>query len=203
MNNSVVHLIDDDEDVRKALSFLLGTAGYAVTVYESGPAFLARLAELQPGVIVSDVRMPTMDGLALQRRLRQEGVTLPFIVMTGHADVALAVQAMKEGAVDFLEKPFSDDVMLSAIRVALGGFRQAQEREDEARKARAKLATLTERERQVLDGLLAGHPNKTIGYDLDISPRTVEVHRANVMNKMGAASLSELVRVTLLAQGEK
>lgn len=203
MNSSVVHLIDDDEDVRKALSFLLGTAGYAVKVYESGPAFLARLAELQPGVIVSDVRMPTMDGLALQRALREQGVTLPFIVMTGHADVALAVQAMKEGAVDFLEKPFSDEVMLSAIRVALGGFRQTQEREDDVRRARAKLATLTERERQVLDGLLAGHPNKTIGYDLDISPRTVEVHRANVMNKMGAASLSELVRVTLLAQGEK
>lgn len=193
-----IHLIDDDEDVRKALAFLLGTAGYAVKVYESATAFLQKLEGLQPGCIVSDVRMPGVDGLELQRRLKEKGIALPVVIMTGHADVPLAVQAMKLGAVDFIEKPFSDDVMLGAIEHALAAIRPA-ENGGEIEKIRARLEALSDRERQVLQGLLAGHPNKTIAYDLGLSPRTVEVHRANVMGKMAAGSLSELVRMALLA----
>jgi two-component system response regulator FixJ len=193
-----VHLIDDDADVRKALAFLLGTAGHAVKVYESATVFLSRLDGLQPGCVVSDVRMPDVDGLELQRRLKEKGIALPIVIMTGHADVPLAVQAMKLGAIDFIEKPFSDDVMLGAIARALAVVREPED-DGESRKIRARLDMLSERERQVLQGLLAGHPNKTIAYDLGLSPRTVEVHRANVMMKMVAASLSELVRMALKA----
>lgn len=193
-----IHLIDDDEDVRKALAFLLGTAGHAVKVYESATVFLERLEGLQPGCIVSDIRMPGVDGLELQRRLREKSIALPMVIMTGHADVPLAVQAMKLGAVDFIEKPFSDDVMLGAIANALTSVPEA-EAGGQAGKIRARIDTLSERERQVLQGLLAGHPNKTIAYDLGLSPRTVEVHRANVMTKMAAGSLSELVRMSVMA----
>ena len=196
--SQTIHLIDDDEDVRKALAFLLGTAGHAVKVYESASAFLEKLEGLQPGCIVSDVRMPGVDGLELQRRLQDKGIALPVVIMTGHADVPLAVQAMKLGAIDFIEKPFADNVMLDAIERALATARPAGN-SDEMTKVRARLDTLSERERQVLSGLLAGHPNKTIAYDLGLSPRTVEVHRANVMTKMLAGSLSELVRMALTA----
>lgn len=196
--NHMIHLIDDDEDVRKALAFLLGTAGHAVKVYESATVFLNRLDGLQPGCIVSDVRMPEVDGPELQRRLKERGITLPVVIMTGHADVPLAVLAMKLGAVDFIEKPFADDVMLGAIARALAAVQEPEGR-GESENIRAHLDTLSERERQVLQGLLAGHPNKTIAYDLGLSPRTVEVHRANVMTKMAAASLSELVRRALKA----
>lgn len=196
--SQTIHLIDDDADVRKALAFLLGTAGHAVKVYESGTAFLQRLEGLQPGCIVSDVRMPGVDGLELQRRLKDKGIALPMVIMTGHADVPLAVQAMKLGAIDFIEKPFADNVMLDAIERALAAARPAGN-DDEMTKVRARLDALSERERQVLSGLLAGHPNKTIAYDLGLSPRTVEVHRANVMAKMMAGSLSELVRMALMA----
>ena len=194
-----VHLIDDDEDVRKAMAFLLSTAGHAVRVYESADLFLNQLDGLQPGCIVSDVRMPGVDGLELQRRLKENGVKLPVIIMTGHADVPLAVEAMKAGAVDFIEKPFGEEVMLGAIARALSAWRDARGGDEEADRIRARADTLTARERQVLDGILAGHPNKTIAYDLDISPRTIEVHRANVMAKMSAKSLSELVRMALKA----
>ncbi len=196
--NHTIHLIDDDEDVRKALAFLLGTAGHAVKVYESAIVFLERLDGLQPGCIVSDVRMPEVDGLELQRRLKEKGIALPIVIMTGHADVPLAVQAMKLGAMDFIEKPFSDDVMLGAISRALAAVQEPEEG-GESGKIRARLDALSDRERQVLQGLLAGHPNKTIAYDLGLSPRTVEVHRANVMTKMAATSLSELVRMALKA----
>lgn len=197
MADAVVHLIDDDEDVRRALSFLLGTAGFAVRVYESAIQFLEKDARSMSGCIVSDVRMPDMDGLQLLRRLRDLGIALPVVIMTGHADVALAVEAMKNGAVDFIEKPFSDEVLLAAIRSALS--RQKNSMAADADQIRTRLASLTSREREVLDGLLAGHPNKTIAYDLGLSPRTVEVHRANVMTKMGASSISELVRMALSA----
>jgi two-component system response regulator FixJ len=199
-NNAVVHLIDDDEAVRQALAFLLATAGHAVRVYDSAEAFLAAAATVQPGCVVSDVRMPGLDGIALLRRLRDIGVTLPVVIMTGHADVPLAVEAMKAGAVDFIEKPFDDDVLLSAIRVALKYQGESGQRDAELSRIRARLDSLSERERQVLDGLVAGNPNKTIAYDLQLSPRTVEVHRANVMIKMGASSLSDLVRMTLTAR---
>ncbi len=198
--SAVVHLIDDDDGVRQSLAFLLTTAGLAVRVYELGVAFLAALNTLQPGCIVSDVRMPGIDGLELQRRLKDLGVHLPVIIITGHADVPLAVEAMKAGAIDFIEKPFDDELLLAAIQVALDRYDEIGHRETEIAQIQAKLQSLSAREREVLDGLLAGYPNKTIAYDLKLSPRTVEVHRANVMTKMGATSLSSLVRMALLAK---
>jgi len=197
MDNRIVHLIDDDEDVRRAVAFMLGTTGLAVRVYESASAFLAQEGRDLAGCIVSDVRMPGVDGLGLMRALKERGQDVPVIIMTGHADVPLAVEAMKAGAVDFIEKPFTDDAMLAAVAVALG--RAGNGRDSGLDAVRARMASLTQREREVLDGLLAGHPNKTIAYDLGLSPRTVEVHRANVMTKMGASSLPELVRQALMA----
>jgi len=199
-SNAVVHLIDDDEGVRHALAFLLTAAGLAVRIYESGIAFLDAIETLQPGCIISDVRMPGIDGLELQRRLKALDIKLPMIIMTGHADVPLAVEAMKAGAVDFIEKPFDDDLLLSAINTALARYSEAGHREAEIAQIQSKLQSLSAREQQVLQGLLAGHPNKTIAYDLNLSPRTVEVHRANVMTKMAASSLSDLIRMALLAK---
>lgn len=198
--DAVVHLIDDDEDVRRAVSFLLGTAGFAVRVYESGTKFFEKLDGLRPGCIVSDVRMPGMDGVELLRRLKQKGVAVPTIIMTGHADVALAVSAMKAGAMDFIEKPFSDDTLIGAVHAALDQFNQQDQSQAEVAQVKLRAAGLSPRERQVLDGLLKGHPNKIIAHDLALSPRTVEVHRAAVMAKMGAKSLSELVRMAMLAR---
>lgn len=192
--SAVVHLIDDDEGVRRGLAFLLGTAGLAVKVYESAVLFLEKYDGARDGCIVSDVRMPGMDGIQLMRRLDELNVKLPVLVMTGHADVAMAVEAMKAGAVDFIEKPFSDETLLAAIQTALARDSRSA---DDFDQIRARLASLTPREKEVLDGLLSGHPNKTIAFDLGLSPRTVEVHRANVMTKMAASSLSELVRMTI------
>jgi two-component system response regulator FixJ len=200
-SNDIVHVIDDDADVRQSLAFLLSTVGLAVRVHESASAFLKILPEIQEGCIVTDVRMPGVDGIELQRRLAATGVKLPVIVMTGHGDIALAVEAMKAGAVDFIEKPFDDDVLIAAIKTALG--RRAGDRERNARVAevRDRLKLLSERERQVMEGLVAGKPNKVIAYDLGISARTVEIYRANVMAKMQADSLSVLVRMALLEGG--
>lgn len=198
MADDVVHLIDDDEDVRRGLSFLLGTAGFAVKVYPSAIQFLDRCGPSPNGCVVSDVRMPDMDGLQLLRRLKELGIALPVVIMTGHADIALAVDAMKSGAVDFIEKPFPDESLISAIQSALASRKNAGT--DEGEQVRVRLASLTPREREVLDGLLAGHPNKTIAYDLGLSPRTVEIHRANVMTKLSASSLSELVRMVISAR---
>ena len=199
-NDAIIHLIDDDEHVRRAVAFLLGTAGFAVKLHESAASFFAGLDRQQPGCIVSDVRMPGMDGVELLRRLKEKGVDMPMIIMTGHADVALAVAAMKAGAVDFIEKPFDDEVLLSAVRLALSRYARADQSGTEVGQIRARMESLSPRERQVLDGLLAGHPNKTIAYDLSLSPRTVEVHRANLMTKMGAKSLSDLVRMAMVAK---
>lgn len=196
--SQVVHVIDDDEGVRQSLAFLLGTAGLPVRVHDSAVAFLAALPDADDGCIVTDVRMPEIDGLELQRRLRAQGNTMPVVVMTGHGDVALAVQAMKAGAVDFIEKPFDDEVLLAAIRSALAQRRSAREGDAQRDEVRARLKLLSERERQVLDGLVAGKPNKVIAFDLGISARTVEIYRANVMTKMQADSLSHLVRMALL-----
>lgn len=199
MVNDLVHLIDDDEGVRRALAFLLGTAGLTVRVYDAATRFLEQDLASLSGCVVSDVRMPGVDGIELLRRLKDGNGRLPVVIMTGHADISLAVEAMKAGAVDFIEKPFADEVLLAAVRSALGRAAAGPGPGHDSGPTRIRLASLTARERQVLDGLLAGHPNKTIAYDLGLSPRTVEVHRANVMTKMGAASLPELVRMTLQA----
>jgi two-component system response regulator FixJ len=196
--DAVVHLIDDDEGVRQSVAFLLTTSGFAVRVYESAIAFLDALASVQPGCVVTDVRMPGMDGLALQRELKTREIALPVIVMTGHGDVPLAVEAMKAGAVDFIEKPFSDDTLLAAIRLAIDRHAKDARRGEEVAAIKGKLAGLSPREREVLDGLIAGLPNKTIAYDLKISARTVEVHRANLMTRMGAGSVADLVRMVFV-----
>ena len=202
-NSQVVHVIDDDVAVRQSLAFLLSTAGLAVRVHESAVAFLQALPNAQGGCIVTDVRMPEIDGLELQRRLRMQRVDLPVIVITGHGDIALAVEAMKAGAVDFIEKPFDDETLLASIRSALARHGRDVEREARAAEVRDRLSLLSNREREVLDGLVAGKPNKIIAYDLGISARTVEVYRANVMTKMQADSLSELVRMALLNGGSR
>jgi len=196
MPEAKAHVIDDDDDARESLAFLLSTADVPVQTYPSAKAFLA-VAHDAAGVVVTDVRMPEMDGLELVRRLADEGVTLPVIVMTGHGDVPLAVEAMKAGVADFIEKPFDDDTMLGAIRGALSRQGETQARHDERAEFLKKIESLSPRERQVLDGLVAGKANKVIAYDLDISPRTVEIYRAHVMTKTGAQSLSELVRMFL------
>jgi two-component system response regulator FixJ len=198
--NDVVHVVDDDVDVRKSLGFLLATADFAVRLYESATAFLATEPKDVEGCIVTDVRMPGIDGIEFLRQLKSRGLNVPVIVMTGHADVALAVQAMKEGAADFIEKPFDDQVLIDSLRSALTHRSQPIAAHPQSTEIRKNLATLSERERQVLDGLVSGLPNKTIAYDLGISPRTVEIHRANVMSKMGAGSLSHLVRMALIVE---
>ena len=198
-SSQIVHVIDDDADVRHSLSFLLSTAGLAVQVHESAVAFLKMLPGVEGGCIVTDVRMPGMDGIELQRRLQSQKNSIPVIVMTGHGDIALAVEAMKAGAVDFIEKPFDDEVLIAAIKSALARKRQQSALDPAAARVQERLKLLSERERQVLDGLVAGKPNKIIAYDLGISPRTVEIYRANVMTKMQADSLSALVRMALLA----
>ena len=197
MPGSPVHVIDDDAAVRDSLRFLFESAGVPVHTYESAAAFLDAVIADQRGCVLTDVRMPEFDGLALLRRLRELGVELPVIVMTGHADVPLAVQALKEGASDFIEKPFDDERLLNSVRSALEAGRRRREEAAGLEAIAARLASLTPREREVLEGLVAGHPNKTIAYDLGASPRTIEVHRGRVMEKMQARSLADLVRMVL------
>ncbi len=199
-NEPVVHVVDDDAAIRDSLAFLLDTANLVSRTYESAAALLAHAANLEPGCIVTDVRMPDMNGLEMVRRLTEIGVRHPVIVMTGHADVPLAIEAVRAGVKDFVEKPFDDDALLASIRAAIADQAQAAEQAGRDTELRDRLASLSSRERQVLDGLVAGQANKVIAYDLEISPRTVEVYRANVMTKMQARSLSELVRMTILIQ---
>jgi two-component system response regulator FixJ len=194
----VVHVVDDDEAVRQSLSFLLRSANIKAETYDSATAFLAALPAIKSGCVVTDVRMPGMSGIELLHHLQERKAGLPVIVITGHGDVPLAVEAMKAGAVDFLEKPFDDDVLLASVRSALSAQATDQERQALKGDISERLNSLSKREREVLEGLVAGHPNKTIAYDLGISPRTVEIYRANVMTKMQAGSLSDLVRMALL-----
>jgi two-component system response regulator FixJ len=198
-SDGIVHVIDDDDALRESLAFLLKSAKVPAATYESADAFLARLADVQGGCVVTDVRMPGMSGIDLLKRLRELNNPIPVIIITGHGDVPLAVEAMKHGAADFLEKPFDDDLLLGAVKAALADQAVDSERQALRSEIAQRLAQLSARERQVLDGLVAGHPNKTIAYDLGISPRTIEIYRANVMTKMGAGSLSELVRMALTA----
>jgi two-component system response regulator FixJ len=200
-NEGVVHVVDDDLAVRQSLSFLLASDGLPVRLHESALAFLDAMTDTSTGCIVTDVRMPGIDGIELLRRLKARGFSLPVIVMTGHADVPMAVEAMKEGAVDFIEKPFDDDLFLAAVRSALRLQEQHAQRDAQITEVQSRLQGLSERERQVLEGLVAGKANKVIAYDLGISPRTVEIYRANVMTKMQAGSLSELVRMALVVGG--
>jgi two-component system response regulator FixJ len=201
-HDAVVHLIDDDDGVRQGLAFLLTSKGFAVRVYESASAFLGGVEKAQPGCIVTDIRMPGISGLELQRQLKAWQIPLPVIVMTGHGDVALAVETMKAGAVDFLEKPFSDEALVSAIKLAIHRYERSSERDHEVIVIKSRLDKLSAREAEVLQGLVAGQSNKTIAYDLNISPRTVEVHRANIMIKMEAANLPELVRLVFLVEAK-
>ncbi|MGY2906702.1 response regulator FixJ [Bradyrhizobium sp. URHC0002] len=194
-----VFVIDDDPAMRDSLDFLLGSAGFSVRLFESAQVFLNELAKLEPGCVVTDVRMPGIDGMELLRRLSSGPRKLPVIVMTGHGDVPLAVEAMKLGAIDFLEKPFEDDRLIGMIESALAERESGSKSEALSADMAARVASLTQRERQVMQGLVAGHSNKTIGREYDISPRTVEVYRANVMTKMQAGNLSELVRFAIRA----
>lgn len=195
----VVHVVDDDEPVRKSLAFLLTMAGFTVRLHESATAFLSLAPTIRNGCLVTDLRMPDMKGVDLLRRLQPLSNRIPSIVITGHGDVPLAVDAMKAGALDFIEKPFKDEVLIEAIKRAAEQLGQRSAPTEDVTVIESRLHRLTDRERQVLSGIVAGLPNKSIAFDLDISPRTVEVHRANVMSKMQARSLPELVRMTLAA----
>jgi two-component system response regulator FixJ len=194
-----VHVIDDDEASRHSLAYLLESAQIGVRTYASATMFLDLMSSMSASCVVTDVRMPGMSGIDLLRRLKELGIEVPVIVITGHGDVPLAVEAMKIGAADFLEKPFDDEVLLASVRSALRQRDGEKKRHRERSEIDTRLAALSNRERDVLKGLVAGRANKQIAYDLGISPRTVEIYRANLMNKMHAASLSELVRMALIA----
>jgi two-component system response regulator FixJ len=198
----VVHIVDDDEAIRRSVSFALKTSGFEVRAYESGSEILKSAGELDEGCILLDIRMPGMDGLEVQQALKHKGVTFPVIIMTGHGDVSLAVRAMKAGAVDFIEKPFQKAVLLAAIEQGFGRLLHASANREQASDAAVRLQVLTPRERDVLNGLAQGLPNKSIAYDLGISPRTVEIHRANLMSKLGVRSLSEALRIAFAAEDE-
>ena len=194
-----VYVIDDDEAMRDSLNFLLDSSGFEVTLFEHAQAFLDRLPALGFGCVLSDVRMPGIDGIELLKRMKAVGSSFPILVMTGHGDVPLAVEAMKLGAVDFLEKPFEDERLVAMIEAAIRQAEPAAKTESVTQDILVRIASLSPRERQVMDGLMAGLSNKLIAREYDISPRTIEVYRANVMTKMGANSLSELVRLAMRA----
>jgi two-component system, LuxR family, response regulator FixJ len=194
----VVHVVDDDPDVRRSLERLLLDAGFKVLLYATAAEVIERASELSRGCILLDIRLPGMDGLELQTRLAELGVRLPVIVMTGHGDVPTAVRAMKAGAIDFIEKPFDDERLFGAIEMALATTGQA-DREHEAAAAARRISALSPRERQVLEGLVAGRPNKVIAHDLGISVRTVEVHRARMLDRLGTRRASEAIRLAVMA----
>jgi len=198
----LVHLVDDDAAIRRSAGFMLKTSGYQVRSYESGVELLKSTGELGQGCILLDIRMPGMDGLEVLGALKNKGVTSPVIIMTGHGDVTLAVRAMKAGAIDFIEKPFEKATLLGALEQGLRRLHNVEAAQDLATEASVRLQALTPRERDVLDGLAKGLPNKTIAYDLGISPRTVEIHRANLMTKLNVRSLSEALRIAFAAEAQ-
>ena len=195
-----VHIIDDDQALRESLAFLLRTAQFEVRSFDSAKTFLDALPDASLGCVITDIRMPEMSGIDLLRRLKELKVGVPVIVITGHGDVPLAVEAMKIGAADFFEKPFNDDQLVSSVRAALQRQQDRTKRGAERAEIEHRISTLSAREKDVLAGLIEGRANKQIAFDLGISPRTVEIHRANLMNKMQAGSLSDLVRMALLVQ---
>jgi two-component system, LuxR family, response regulator FixJ len=196
----IVHVIDDDEGLRESLAFLLRSAEFEVRSFDSAKAFLDELPDAALGCVITDVRMPDMSGIELLRRLKELKIGVPVIVITGHGDIALAVEAMKIGAADFFEKPFDDDLLVASVRVALRQQADQTKRGAERADIEHRISTLSPREKDVLAGLIEGRANKQIAFDLGISPRTVEIYRANLMSKMQAGSLSDLVRMALLAE---
>ncbi|MCA0357220.1 MAG: response regulator transcription factor FixJ [Proteobacteria bacterium] len=196
----VVHVVDDDESARESLAFLLESADFEVVTYASAPAFLDALSQAKPGVIITDVRMPEMSGQDLVARLSALKIKMPIVMITGHGDIPMAVEAMRSGVVDFLEKPFSESRMLDALKRAFATVETAPVSDDQ-QVILKRIESLSERERQVLDGVVAGHANKVIARDLGISPRTVEIYRAKLMTKMQADNLAALVRMTLSVRG--
>lgn len=196
-SDTVVHIVDDEESVRNSLAFLLATAGFAVRVHQSATDFLKIAPDVTNACLITDLRMPDIDGVDLLRRLKAMDAMLPAIVVTGHGDVQMAVEAMKNGAIDFIEKPFSDEVLIESIGRAAAGAAERVQSTAATEAIRQRIAALSDRERQVMKGVVAGQANKTIAVDLGISPRTVEVYRAGLMSKMQARSLPELVRMVL------
>jgi two-component system response regulator FixJ len=199
MTDFPVYLVDDDESVRRSIGFMLKTSGYSVITFTSGDEFLRSVRHLEPGCILLDIRMPGKDGLEVQAELNSHGVSFPLIMITGHGDITMAVTAMKAGALDFIEKPFEKATLISGLQQAALRLADDDRRHARRDEALVLLNCLTPRERDVLDGLVKGHPNKTIGYDLEISPRTVEIHRANLMQKMDVHTLSDLLRIAFAA----
>ena len=194
-----IHIVDDDEAIRQSVGFMLRKAGHVVETYPSGTEFLKTTTRATQGCVLLDVRMPEIDGLEVQARLAAQGIMLPVIMLTGHGDVTLAVRAVKAGAVEFLEKPFERSVLLQAIDEALDQARRIDRSHLAASEAVVSLAALTARERDVLDGMVLGRPNKLIAFDLGIATRTVEVHRANLMEKLSARSSSDVLRIAFAA----
>ncbi|MFD1103591.1 MULTISPECIES: response regulator transcription factor [Sphingobium] len=199
VDKRTIHIVDDEDAIRRSASFMLKTSGFAVTTWASGVEFLKNVKTVEPGCILLDVRMPEMDGLEVQQALSERGVAMPVVILTGHGDVSIAVRAMKAGAIDFIEKPFEKAVLLSAIERAFERLSDTEGRASRASEASVLIAGLTSREQDVLKGLAQGLPNKTIAYDLGISPRTVEVHRANLMTKLNVRSLSDALRIAFAA----
>lgn len=195
----LVHIIDDEEAIRRSASFMLKTSGFRVESWTSGVEFLKAGRHVEMGCVLLDVRMPEMDGLEIQQAMAERGLAMPVVVMTGHGDISIAVRAMKAGAVDFIEKPFSKALLLEALASAFERIDRAESDAVRAAGAAVAIGGLTVREREVLAGLAQGLPNKTIAYDFGISPRTVEVHRANIMTKLHARSLSEALRIAFAA----
>lgn len=194
-----IYLVDDDDAVRRSVGFMLKTSGYSVESFVNGAEFLKEVRSLEPGCVLLDIQMPEVDGLEVQTELRERGVAFPVIVMTGHGDVEVAVRAMKSGAVDFIEKPFAKETMVEAIGEAFARLDRSSAKSRRREEAELLVNSLTPREYEVLAGLAKGHPNKTIGYDLEISPRTVEIHRANLMKKLDVHNLSDLLRIAFAA----
>lgn len=200
LENSIVYVIDDDESARSSLEFLLDVAGVRVRSFASGDQFLKSSPPMKRACIITDVRMPGMGGVDLTRRVKDTDPSVPVIVITGHADVPMAIDAMRAGASDFIEKPFEENVIISAIRRALSEKAEGDAAVKERREIEARLSLLSAREHDVVEGLVEGKANKMIAFDLDISPRTVEVYRANAMKKLQAKTLSDLVRMVTIAR---